>query len=373
MSKHQKHTKLPLRKTGNYAPNEIALVGTKCSEVKSLVKAIANALGNTYKLAFLDASHDASQTPVLFDDFTYHANGNVTINAKQKADKLSLQRQLAPYDLSFINGNHYQGSQQILILDKAKEASVKKRLDQLNNIQFIIKLTPDAPLFDFVETAYPDVKNLPVYDASNIEAISQHIKQLIDNQIPPVQGLVLAGGKSIRMGTDKGQLNYYGKPQREYIKDLLEAEGLTTYYSVRADQNFEDQTPTITDRFLNLGAFGAIASAFQSNPNRAWLVLATDLPFVNQDLIKLLIQRRNPSKIATAVKGKNKPFPEPLIAIWEPKAYPEMLSFLALGYSCPRKVLINSEVEIVEVDDALIRNINTPEEFEAAKKDLNQI
>jgi molybdopterin-guanine dinucleotide biosynthesis protein A len=100
------------------------------------------------------------------------------------------------------------------------------------------------------------------------------------------------------------------------------------------------------------------------------MVLATDLPFVTEELIKLLLQKRNPKKIATAIKGKSKEFVEPLITIYEPKAYPILLSYLAQGYSCPRKVLINSDVEIVEVDDALIRNVNTPEEYEKALKEI---
>ena len=61
---------------------------------------------------------------------------------------------------------------------------------------------------------------------------------------------------------------------------------------------------------------------------------------------------------------------EPLVTIWEPKSYPILLSYLAQGYSCPRKVLINSEVEIVEVADELICNVNTPEEFEQVKLNL---
>ena len=96
-----------------------------------------------------------------------------------------------------------------------------------------------------------------------------------------------------------------------------------------------------------------------------------DLPFVNEHLVKLLLEKRNPAKVATAIKGKGKQFPEPLITIYEPKAYPVLLQYLAQGYSCPRKMLINSEVEIVEVDDELIRNINTPEEYAAAKNELN--
>ena len=74
--------------------------------------------------------------------------------------------------------------------------------------------------------------------------------------------------------------------------------------------------------------------------------------------------------MATAIKGKSKPFVEPLITIYEPKAYPVLLSYLAQGYSCPRKVLINSDVEIIEVDDDLIRNVNTPEEYERAIKEI---
>jgi len=120
-----------------------------------------------------------------------------------------------------------------------------------------------------------------------------------------------------------------------------------------------------------LGPFGAICSAFQENPNVAWLVMATDLPFVTSDVINLLLKHRNSSKVATTIKGKNKDFPEPLITIWEPKSYPLLLAYMAQGYSCPRKVLINSDVEIVEIDDDLIRNINTPEEFKTAHKEIN--
>lgn len=179
---------------------------------------------------------------------------------------------------------------------------------------------------------------------------------------------MLIGGKSTRMGTDKSELNYFGKPQKVHVKELLEKNGLQTFYSVQDQSEKDDE---IHDTFLNLGPFGGICSAFQKNPNVAWLVLATDVPFVNDDLVQLLLEKRNPSKAATAIKGKGKEFMEPLITIYEPKSYPLLLQYLAQGYSCPRKMLINSDVEIVEVDDALIRNINTPEEFKEAKRELN--
>jgi molybdopterin-guanine dinucleotide biosynthesis protein A len=49
-----------------------------------------------------------------------------------------------------------------------------------------------------------------------------------------------------------------------------------------------------------------------------------------------------------------------------------LLSYLSQGYSCPRKVLINSDVEIVEVEEHFIQNINTPSEYEKAKIELKK-
>jgi hypothetical protein len=49
-----------------------------------------------------------------------------------------------------------------------------------------------------------------------------------------------------------------------------------------------------------------------------------------------------------------------------------MLQFLAQGISCPRKVLINSDVELLETDDVYIYNVNTPEEFDTVKRSLEQ-
>ncbi|MBL4938692.1 MAG: NTP transferase domain-containing protein, partial [Lutibacter sp.] len=252
-----------------------------------------------------------------------------------------------------------------------KEASVLKRLEQLNNIQFVVKRNDDAKYFDFLIEKYPQIKNLRCYDIHEIKKISNHINNLIKEKIAPIQGLVLAGGKSVRMGVDKGTLNFYGKNQRDVAIELLEKHHLKTFLSVRKEQEITIKNKVI-DAFVGLGPFGAICSAFQQNPNTAWLVLATDLPFVNDAVIQQLLKLRNPSKIATTIKGKDKQFPEPLITIWEPKSYTLLLNYLAQGYSCPRKVLINSDVEIIEVDDNLIRNINTPEEFKAAQKELNE-
>lgn len=386
MKKHQKHTNLERRNNDNFAPNEIAILGTNCNNISNLVSSVSKKLSN-YKLAYFDASHAKDLEENKLSEYVFHHEGNLQITTTGNVNKFQQRLDFAQFDYVFINGNHYQGKKQILILDEAKEASVLKRLNQLDNIQFIIKLKSETDFFSFLEEKYPNIKNKVSYTIDEVESIANHINNLIQEKIAPIKGLILVGGKSTRMGQDKSKLNYYGKPQKEVSKELLEDCNLETYYSVRDFSTSLEMTNNthnvianevkqsqyhkeISDKFYNLGPFGGICSAFQNDPNSAWFVLATDLPFINQEVIQLLLEKRNPSKVATAIKGKNKQFVEPLITIYEPKAYTILLQYLAQGYSCPRKMLINSEVEIVEIDDDFIRNVNTPEEFEVAKREI---
>ena len=370
MKNHQKHTNLVRRKNGNFAPNEIAILGTKCSIISNLVLEVSQSLSH-YNLAYFDASHAKDVKANLLTDFTFHHDGNLSITTSSPINEYVQRIQFSQFDYLFINGNHYAGEKQIIFLDPEKEASINKRINQISEVQFFVKLTQDIEPFQSLKDAFPNWREIPCYQINDVEKITNHISKLISETVPTIKGLVLTGGKSTRMGTDKSELNYHGKPQKLVVKELLENVGLKTYYSVqRNNANTDESLEEIHDTFFNLGPFGGICSAFQKDPNSAWIVFATDLPFVNEHLVKLLLEKRNPAKVATAIKGKGKQFPEPLITIYEPKAYPVLLQYLAQGYSCPRKMLINSEVEIVEVDDDLIRNINTPEEFQAVKKEI---
>jgi molybdopterin-guanine dinucleotide biosynthesis protein A len=101
-------------------------------------------------------------------------------------------------------------------------------------------------------------------------------------------------------------------------------------------------------------------------------VIACDIPLLDQQTIMQLIQERNPSKAATAFYNEETRFPDPLVTIWEPKAYPQLMHFLSLGYSCPRKVLINSDTEVLQPANAnALLNANSPDEYEQVMKLLN--
>jgi molybdenum cofactor guanylyltransferase len=186
---------------------------------------------------------------------------------------------------------------------------------------------------------------------------------------------VLAGGKSQRMGFDKGTVNWFGKEQRYYMADMLKPLCAEVFISCREDQGTQISADykLLTDTFTGLGPYGAILSAFREQPDAAWLVIACDLPLLDLETIQYLIDQRDTSKIATAFNSPDNEFPEPLITVWEPKSYPILLSFLSQGYSCPRKVLINSDVNLLQAPDPnALTNVNTPDELEKIKRVIHQ-
>lgn len=192
---------------------------------------------------------------------------------------------------------------------------------------------------------------------------------------PVLNGLVLAGGKSKRMGTNKDLIKWHGKEQRYHVADMLKKFCKEVFISCRQEQvkEFDPAYKTLADIFLNIGPLGGILSALHAEKDKAWLVIACDLPLLNEETIQFLIDNRDPQKSATTYESPFDGLPEPLMTIWEPHCYPILLDFLEKGITSPRKVLLNSnEIIILKPSnpEALI-NVNTPKELEQVKKILS--
>ncbi|MBS1689214.1 MAG: NTP transferase domain-containing protein, partial [Bacteroidetes bacterium] len=129
----------------------------------------------------------------------------------------------------------------------------------------------------------------------------------------------------------------------------------------------------LEDAYIDLGPYGAILSAFKAAPEAAWLITACDLPLLDLNTLQYLVKHRDTTKVATTFKSPHDGLPEPLITIWEPRSYPILLSFLSEGRTCPRKALINSDINIlISPDHTVLMNVNTPEEMEMAKQIIKQ-
>lgn len=185
------------------------------------------------------------------------------------------------------------------------------------------------------------------------------------NAWPVLKGLVLAGGRSKRMGHDKARMHWHGREQQYYMADLLLLFCASVYISCRPEQAEEILPPyqTLSDAFPQPGPMSALLTAFEFSPHSAWLVVACDMPLLDEEHIKQLITHRNPSAAATAFQSPRDGSPEPLAAIWEPKSGAQLRHFTTQNITCPRKALLNSDTQLVIPFNPLaLSNINTPEE-----------
>jgi molybdopterin-guanine dinucleotide biosynthesis protein A len=191
---------------------------------------------------------------------------------------------------------------------------------------------------------------------------------------PELYGLVLTGGRSRRMQRDKANLEYAGKSQLQRAMELLTPLVARCFVSVRTDQ-LEDPRraayDTIADVLPNLGPMGGIHAALQAYPDRGWLVLACDLPFLDHTTLRHLIAHRVSTRVATAYRSSFDGQPEPLCAIFEPRSLAEIEASLARSQQCPRALLARGDVELLELPNPhALDNVNTSEEYIGAQAAL---
>ena len=379
LKEHKKHTAIARPANGNFGRNEWAIIGGPCTVIKALADRVIAALSPRYQCAYADTSHndDMIQLPGRMTsgaalDYTDQINF-CQLNYKASLTPFKQRQLFAEMDLVLVNGNHQQAKAQVIIVDSNKRVSLQKRVSQLSNVEMILLADNTGEVFDFVKEAVPNWQQLPIYKLhDDIALVIEFFNSKLQQAKPVLNGLLLAGGKSARMGVDKGAIYWHGKEQRYYVADMLKGFCNEVFISCRDEaqkQEVDINYKTLPDTFTGLGPYGAILSAFRENPDAAWLVIACDMPLVDGALLQHLTNNRSTKHIATAYHSHTTGFPEPLITIWEPKSYNGLLQFLAQGYSCPRKVLINSDINLLQVADAeALSNVNTPEEMDRVKR-----
>lgn len=376
MKEHKKHTTLKKPVFGEFGRHELSILGTPCGNIKKLSRSVISRLGPSRNISYIDADHKSADDHINDEHLVLHGGSRLftdkidyyQMDWKGDPNPFQQKKWYQDQDLIIINGNHFESMAQIVVVDEKK--SLEKKLSKLNNVVLVlIKDNSEVP--DYLRALVNGVRKI---DFKDTDAITTWIDNYIEEHHIPLYGLVLAGGKSVRMQRDKGKIAYHGLPQREHAWNILDAVCEQTFISCREDQEDEidNKYNPIPDVFLGLGPFGGILSAFRRHPDVAWLTVASDLPFLDDELVSSLITKRNKSKVATAYWDPDHKFPEPLITIWEPRAYPELLHFLSLGYSCPRKALINTNVELIEASDTKkLMNVNSPDEYEMVATELS--
>jgi molybdopterin-guanine dinucleotide biosynthesis protein A len=189
-----------------------------------------------------------------------------------------------------------------------------------------------------------------------------------------VQGFILVGGASRRMGQDKAQLRLGTETLLERVAGQLSA--ATSSVTMVGNTQVGNPLPSVPDVYEKWGALGGI-HAVLSATNTDWsIVIACDLPFVTRDLFERLKSFADES-VDAIVPIQPDGRPQPVCALYRRETcLPEIERLIQAGEHTPRALLTKVRtryVKFAELSDLpgavnFFLNLNTPDDFERAKK-----
>lgn len=173
------------------------------------------------------------------------------------------------------------------------------------------------------------------------------------------RGFVLAGGRSRRMGEDKGRLLWHGEPL--VVHQWRRLENLLPAGAVVGGDYPDLGVPSLPDRYPGQGPLGAILTALGDSP--AALVLAVDMPLVSAETLAGLL--RGGAADAVIPRPAGGP-PQPLAALYRPSAQPKLAAAFDRGIRRLLDALAELEVEWRNLPPGEFRSMNTPAEYAEA-------
>jgi molybdopterin-guanine dinucleotide biosynthesis protein A len=191
-----------------------------------------------------------------------------------------------------------------------------------------------------------------------------------------LEGFILTGGASSRMGTDKARLSLGGLTFIERIARALRM--LTPELSVVSarPESFNINLPVVADIQRDCGALGGLHAALRACRAPWALVVSCDLPFVTGELFARLAELRNTETDAVAPMQSDGR-PQPLCTLYSPAGCLERVErLLHEGERRPRALLRQvrtrwvAHAELLDLRDAelFFMNVNTPEDYRRARE-----
>ena len=192
-----------------------------------------------------------------------------------------------------------------------------------------------------------------------------------------IEGFILVGGKSRRMGTDKSRLVLNDQTFVERIARELSA--VASSVRVVGDNTAELKLPIniqiAPDVYPEWGALGGVHAALAACSETWALVVAYDFPFVTSELFRSLASVRDAFEAVAPIQEDGIPQPlcslyrvEPCLRLAEQLIKSGERKPIALLQSVRTRWVLFSELSTLEGADCFLDNINTPEDFARVSK-----
>jgi molybdopterin-guanine dinucleotide biosynthesis protein A len=184
--------------------------------------------------------------------------------------------------------------------------------------------------------------------------------------------VIMAGGKSSRMGTDKAFVPLLGKPMIEHVLDSLDGLGSEQIIITNSTEQYRYLgLPLFGDIYEGSGPLGGLHAALVHANYPHLLVVACDMPWLNRDLLAYMVSLRAKADVVIPRWTK---FPEPLHAVYSKACLKPVTASLEAGTL--KLIAFYSQVKVRFLDrDVLSRfdaagrsfaNVNTLEDLRQA-------
>jgi len=185
-----------------------------------------------------------------------------------------------------------------------------------------------------------------------------------------MRAMILAGGKSTRMGSDKAFVEFDGRTLLARVLDL--ARSVTQDVRiVGSAEKFASFAPVVEDIFRDCGPLGGIHAALRSSLSELNVMLAVDTPFVSWTLLQYLISQARATPDAIIVVPASEDRRQPLCAIYRREFADVAENALRAGNNridrlfdlVKTRTITEAELNVAGFSSGIFRNMNTPEEL----------
>lgn len=190
-------------------------------------------------------------------------------------------------------------------------------------------------------------------------------------QLTLFSGLVLAGGRSRRMGREKALVDFDGQPLVKRVADRLARVADPVLVATGNPGRLGHLGyQELADVASGCGPLGGLVAGLEASPHELVAVVAVDMPHLSPELLELLVSVRRGEDAVVPLGSTGL---EPLHAVYSTSALPSMREALARGRYGLQQLLSHlrvrevpaSEWAAATVDPRFAFNINRPEDLEA--------
>ena len=184
-----------------------------------------------------------------------------------------------------------------------------------------------------------------------------------------ITGFILAGGKSTRMGTDKGLMIFNGKPMINWVIESLQ-NSVEELIIVSDNQAYNDYGyKIISDLIPGKGPVGGIYTALQFSKTELNFIVSCDMPFIKKEIVQFIIDSYNNAGICIPSSyGRI----QPLAGIYKKSCAEIFLSAIQSDELKLQSLLKRINTSVIELDNffaaELFQNMNTPDDIKKAMK-----